>query len=151
MRGTVVDELHERSHAWLETGATDDPSRDVAVHIGSCVDCSRDAMALDALGAIDVERAGMPVAPAEKACCAEAAKDHKSCCKDKTVDLQDKSDDVLVKIFSVSPGVLVPLQQWTPVQNPTAVPTVKEQVTSYYCDVHAPPLFKLYSQYTFYA
>ncbi|HEX8562461.1 MAG TPA: hypothetical protein VF676_05720 [Flavobacterium sp.] len=93
----------------------------------------------------------MPVAPAEKACCAEAAKDHKSCCKDKTVDLQDKSDDIIVKTFSIVLDAFVPVPSWKPVRYRTDAPSLKEQITSYYCDAHAPPLFKLYSQYILYA
>jgi|SRR5690606_7097214 len=93
----------------------------------------------------------MPAAPAEKACCAEAKKDHESCCKDKTVDLQDKSDDKIVKTFSFSVLALAPELDWKPVQVYDEIPFAKESASNYYCDGHSPPLFKLYSQYIFYA
>ncbi len=90
-------------------------------------------------------------APTEKACCAEAKKDHESCCDDKTVDLQDKSDDKIVKTFSFSAIAILPVIDCNPVHISEEVPVVQESNSTYYCDAHAPPLFKLYSQYIFYA
>src|SRR5690606_29238929 len=90
-------------------------------------------------------------AAVEKACCAEAKKDHESCCDDKTVDLQDKSDDKIVKTFSFSDIAILPIIDCDPVHISEEVPVLQESSSTYYCDAHAPPLFKLYSQYIFYA
>ncbi len=93
----------------------------------------------------------MPTLPSEKACCAEAAKDHKDCCKDKTVDLQDKSDDIIIKTFSFSAVALSPVLSWKLAYDNYEPQLAKETAVAYYFDAHSPPLFKLYSQYIFYA
>ncbi|HEX8268937.1 MAG TPA: hypothetical protein VF581_03515 [Flavobacterium sp.] len=92
-----------------------------------------------------------PVEPAEKACCAEAAKDHKSCCKDETVKLQDESDTIVIKTMALD--IVVPAMpiEWKPVVAILQDQPVFKSLFTYYCDAHSPPLFKLYSQYIFYA
>ncbi|HEX9979768.1 MAG TPA: hypothetical protein VGB50_04295 [Flavobacterium sp.] len=87
----------------------------------------------------------------EKACCAEAAKDHKSCCDDKIVDLKDKDHDVVIKftfggdfLFHVAPITEIPSFI------PKAVFPVKKDAV-YHFEPENPPLFKLYHQYIFYA
>ena len=92
----------------------------------------------------------MPVLT-EKACCAAADVDHKSCCKDKVVDLQDKSDDSIVKSFSFSVDAFFPSVQWHQFAVSYHPELLSDNTASYYCDTHSPPLFKLYSQYIFYA
>jgi len=89
--------------------------------------------------------------PVEKACCAKKiVETKKKCCSDKIVGFK-KSNDVVIKAFSfeiAAPFVI-------PVLKPLIFTAVsfsqKQQNTTYYCDAHAPPLFKLYSQYIFYA
>jgi hypothetical protein len=94
----------------------------------------------------------MPAVPVDKACCAKKlAVEHKKCCSDKVVDFKGKANDVVVKVFS--------FQIVAPFVNPILEPLIftpvfisqKQQHTTYYCDAHAPPFFKLYSQYIFYA
>lgn len=93
----------------------------------------------------------MPQPQVEKNCCKEAAVSHKKCCDDKVVDLQDDADQIAVKTFSLSisaPFIAV-------VDNPVAFvlkPVIKSDAPAdYYCESHAPPLFKLYRQLIFYA
>ena len=93
----------------------------------------------------------MPVQPAENKCCAEKAKSHESCCKDKVVNLQDKADDSVIKVFSFHLDIPFLIEEWKPVVF-SSIPNLKRsQITSYFCDANAPPFFKLYHQYIFYA
>jgi len=88
---------------------------------------------------------------AAKECCSEKEKDHKQCCKDKVVDLEDKSPDTIIKSFSFHIDVPFVLQDWKPIVfNEVAAFKQSEKIV-YYCEANAPPLFKLYSQYIFYA
>jgi len=89
---------------------------------------------------------------AEKSCCAkEVDLGHKKCCKNKIVNLQDKSDDIVVKTFSFQIDAPFIIQAWKPVVFKTFEVQEKAPVIQYYVDANAPPLFKLYSQYIFYA
>lgn len=98
------------------------------------------------------ETCEIPEATPEKSCCAKKIEvNHKKCCSDKTVNLKGKAIDVIVKMASfehAAPFVM-------PVHKPVVFgyePTAKaEKITSYYCDAHAPPLFKLYRQFLLYA
>jgi hypothetical protein len=100
-------------------------------------------------GFSDKETCAEPKAVAEKGCCAKETS-HKKCCSDKKLNLKGKALDVVVKASEngFTPFVL-------PVFEPvdfTYVAAVKtQQLPSYYCDANAPPLFKLYHQYIFYA
>lgn len=87
----------------------------------------------------------------EKKCCAEKAKEGKKCCSDKKVDLKKKSEEVVVKTFSFHASLPFVVQDWKPLvfENPTQ--SLKQDRIGYCCNANAPPLFKLYSQYIFYA
>jgi len=88
--------------------------------------------------------------PTEKGCCAAKAKEGKSCCKDKVVQVKEKSD-VVVKSFSFHIDAPFVPDFWKPIVFSQVPVLQKQQITSYYCDANAPPLYKLYSQYTLYA
>ncbi len=86
----------------------------------------------------------------EKDCCGVVEKDSK-CCKNKIVKVSEKIDQVLGKSFSYSPDFYL-IQE----VNEICFFEVKNNfkkcgIPTYYCDANAPPLFLLYSQYTFYA
>lgn len=88
--------------------------------------------------------------PSKKSCCAAKTDTSKSCCKDKIVKI-DKKSEVTVKVFSFQIDAPFVLESWKPIVF-TSVPTVQNNtIPTYYCDANAPPLYKLYSQYTFYA
>jgi len=87
----------------------------------------------------------------EKSCCAKKPIAEDSCCKNKTVRFQKKSDDATLKAFSFTPYIayLIP-------ENKTLIATlqaafINKSIATYYCDANAPPLFKLYHHYIFYA
>ncbi|MDR6966236.1 hypothetical protein J2X31_000229 [Flavobacterium arsenatis] len=87
----------------------------------------------------------------DKECCAKKAKDHKQCCKDKVVDLEDNSSDKIIKNFSFQIDVPFLVEDWKPFLFNEIVALKRAEKIVYYCDANAPPLFKLYSQYIFYA
>jgi len=87
-----------------------------------------------------------------KSCCAMAARADKKCCKSHVVKLQDKTDQVLVKSLALDLGTFYPVADWNPSQILSCeTPLTIKENPSFYCDSHAPPLFKLYCQYIFYA
>lgn len=84
-------------------------------------------------------------------CCAKKVLEKDSCCKNKKVQIEKKSDHATLKAFSFDPYVvcIFPKDKLTIDILPTTFVTTS--IASYYCDANAPPLFKLYSQFIFYA
>ncbi len=92
-----------------------------------------------------------PLANVKKSCCAKKVIEKDSCCKNKTVHFEKKTDHATLKAFSFEPIAfyLIPeFKQHITVRQLTFISTL---TTTYYCDAHAPPLFKLYHHYIFYA
>jgi hypothetical protein len=58
-----MSELHERFREWLLAGAPGEPPRDAALHASACDRCLRDVAAMDALFAVDVAGARLPLLP----------------------------------------------------------------------------------------
>lgn len=88
----------------------------------------------------------------KKACCAITDKEQKSCCDNDLVKLHDKNDGkVIVKSFQLDLGAFVAVKEWKPVQFYTQLPAQAKQTPAFYCEANAPPLFKLYCQYIYYA
>jgi hypothetical protein len=87
----------------------------------------------------------------EKGCCEKkiTKKDH--CCKDKVVHFQKKSDNIQLKAFSLAAALPFLTAEYNSIIYAGAANFKSFENTTYYCDAHAPPLFKLYSQYVFYA
>jgi hypothetical protein len=92
-----------------------------------------------------------PLAAVNKSCCAKKVIEKDSCCKNKTVHFEKKTDHATLKAFSFEPNafyVLADVKQ----EITTYKSIILHQPTSTYCcDAHAPPLFKLYHHYIFYA
>jgi hypothetical protein len=57
-----VTDLHTELEAWLATGASSDPSREVAVHASVCDECLARLGALDALDRLVIDGSGSPPA-----------------------------------------------------------------------------------------
>lgn len=87
----------------------------------------------------------------EEQCCSSFSETNESCCKDKVVDFQKKSDHFVVKTFFFSLGAAVLVSEWIPLVFPLGANFKVYPVTPYVCDANAPPFFKLYNQYIFYA
>lgn len=92
-----------------------------------------------------------PLAAVNKSCCAKKVIEKDSCCKNKTVHFEKKTDHATLKAFSFEP---IPFYVLADVKReiPAYQSIILHQPTSTYCcDAHAPPLFKLYHHYIFYA
>lgn len=87
----------------------------------------------------------------EKVCCEKIVSKKDSCCKDKVFHFEKKSDNAIVKIFFFELNAPFLIQEWQPVVFSLTANFKITPVATYYCDANAPPLFKLYSQYIFYA
>ena len=87
----------------------------------------------------------------EKGCCEKIVAKKDSCCKDKVVNFQKKSDNATIKAFSFNPQFPFLIQQWQTIVFSPLLPLEREHSATYFCEANAPPLFKLYSQYIFYA
>jgi hypothetical protein len=83
-------------------------------------------------------------------CCAKEAS-HASCCSDKVVKVEKKTDDILVKIvqLELQPAVFNTDWESTFIAKESKIETSKQ--VGFYCDSHAPPLYKLHCQFVFYA
>lgn len=84
-----------------------------------------------------------------KTCCGAVEK-KSSCCNDKVFNFHKNIEQVIVKSFSSEIASVFLISNEKPIIF-SALPSFKTNaVLSYYCDAHAPPLFKLYQQYIFY-
>jgi hypothetical protein len=86
----------------------------------------------------------------EKDCCGFVEKES-HCCKDKEVKFEKKTDDLIQKTVSFHSDFILLSNEWNPSVFSFFSNFKKNAVTSYYCDANAPPFFKLYHQYIFYA
>ena len=90
--------------------------------------------------------------PTDENCCAtKIAVDHKGCCSNNVIDLQDNTDDVVVKAFSFQFDAPFTFELYKPLVFSTPEFVQNDIERLYYCGTNSPPLFKLYSQYIFYA
>ncbi|MFV8378504.1 HYC_CC_PP family protein [Flavobacterium sp. LB3R33] len=86
----------------------------------------------------------------EKDCCGVIEK-KSHCCKDKEVKFQKKTDDLIQKTVSFHSDFILLTNEWNPSVFSFVSNFKKNAFTLYYCDANAPPFFKLYHQYIFYA
>lgn len=91
---------------------------------------------------------------ASEACCVTITKsDGDGCCENDLVKLHDENTtkDVIVKSLQLDLGAFYMVSEWKSLAVAVPSPLVTTESPSFYCDSHAPPLFKLYCQYIFYA
>lgn len=74
-----------------------------------------------------------------------------SCCTNKVFHFQKKSENVTFDTFSFFSDFTFTFEIGKPFVFSKNVVFKSENNSSYYCDAHAPPLFKLYHQFLFYA
>jgi len=87
-------------------------------------------------------------------CCATIVKsDDKGCCENDLVKLHDENTtkDVIVKSLQLDLGAFYMVGEWKSLPLSIEPQILTAERPSFYCDNHAPPLFKLYCQYIFYA
>lgn len=91
----------------------------------------------------------------EKICCAPEASSlvekKESCCKDKVIHFEKKQENVIIKSFTFQSDFIFLIEEWNPIIFTEFSNFEDSRIISYYCDANAPPLFKLYHQYIFYA
>ncbi|MEI7508859.1 MAG: hypothetical protein WCJ62_05270 [Flavobacterium sp.] len=86
----------------------------------------------------------------EKGCCGVVEKESK-CCKNKIIKSHEKSDQITVRILALDTNYHWVCNDWKPIVFSNEFHFDTKAFPSYFCDAHAPPLYLLYSQYTFYA
>ena len=86
----------------------------------------------------------------EKDCCEKVEKESK-CCKNKIIKSTQKLDQITVKIISVDANYNLVFNEWKSVVFANKNNFKTREITTYCWDANAPPLYLLYSQYTFYA
>ena len=74
-----------------------------------------------------------------------------SCCKDKVVHFQKKSENTILDSISFLPNFVFLVDEWNPIIFSKVSKFEGDRIACYYCDANAPPLFKLYHQFLFYA
>ena len=84
----------------------------------------------------------------EKDCCGVVEKKSK-CCHNKIIKSNEKFDQITAKSFSIDYNLVY--NEWKSLVFPDAFNFQQKVTSSYYCDANAPPLYLLYSQYTFYS
>lgn len=93
----------------------------------------------------------MPVV-VEKTCCAKKLEtNHKKCCSDKKVDLKNKTEKIIIKIISLDFEPAFYSDYKDQVFAIVAKQNFIHEFPAFYCESNAPPLYKLYCQYTFYS
>ena len=88
--------------------------------------------------------------PLKKSCCSKIETSDKKCCDNKVIKVKEKSDG-FIKTLSFQINVPFDFQYWKPISFAPLIENSIAQTTKYYCDAHAPPLYKLNSQLLFYA
>lgn len=86
----------------------------------------------------------------EKDCCGVVEK-ISHCCKDKVVKFQKKTDNLIQKTVSFHADFIFLTNEWNSLVFSFVSNFKKDSFLLYYCDANAPPFFKLYHQYIFYA
>ncbi len=91
----------------------------------------------------------------EKGCCppkvSTSVNKKDSCCKNKVVHFQKKLGEVTLNSITFQSDFVYLIEEWNPIIFTEFSNLEDNRIGSYYCDANAPPLFKLYHQYIFYA
>ena len=91
----------------------------------------------------------------EKSCCASKTSSivqrNESCCKDKVIHFEKKQENSTIKSIAFQSDYIFLVADWSPIAFTRLSNFENSRLASYYCDANAPPLFKLYHQYVFYA
>lgn len=86
----------------------------------------------------------------EKNCCGEIEK-KSHCCDNKILRFQKKSETALPHLFYQFSKFHLLKNDWQLILPITISNHKLNSTSTYFCDANAPPYFKLYSQYLFYA
>jgi len=91
--------------------------------------------------------------PTKVSSCCAVENTHDSCCSNDKVEIKKTtSENILVKNFQLDLASFIPVQEFGLFQAILLKEiVVTDEHPSFYCESNAPPLYKLYSQYIFYA
>lgn len=91
----------------------------------------------------------------ENSCCVPKVSNNvekkDSCCKNKVINFQKKSENTTLTSISFHSNFTFLFEEWNSISFSKILNFESSCTSSYYCDANAPPLFKLYHQYIFYA
>ena len=91
----------------------------------------------------------------EESCCApetsSLVEKKESCCKDKVIHFEKKQENVTINSITFQSDFVFLIEEWNPIIFSEISNFEDSRIITYYCDANAPPLFKLYNQYIFYA
>ena len=88
----------------------------------------------------------------EKSCCAKE-NNHQDCCENSKIDIKKSgSDNIIVKNFQLDLSSFTVVELWktTNIIASKEIAFINKKAV-FYCDINAPPFYKLYSQLIFYA
>jgi hypothetical protein len=83
--------------------------------------------------------------------CCGIVEEEPGCCKDKIIKAEIKSELIIIKAVSFDTEFIEDYNCWKPFFFSNNLNFKTRGNFTYYCDSHPPPLYLLYSQYTFYA
>lgn len=89
--------------------------------------------------------------PDPEACCVAKAKANKDCCNDAIIDLSEVKDDSLFSSYDLSEQFVTVIPELPSIIFKTIEFENKVALPNYTFQSNAPPLYKLYSTYIFYA
>ena len=89
--------------------------------------------------------------PVEKTCCAKPVQTHKKCCSDKKINFKSKTEKITVKTIALNLDSVFVVNPIRILAFASAQNEISLQINDFCCDANAPPLYLLYSQFTFYA
>jgi len=81
-------------------------------------------------------------------CCAQKEVSNKKCCSNKEINFKEKSDIFTYKTTTFDFDFSCIITNWKPIIFGSTPSTSVFQNIDYYCCVNAPPLYKLYCQFT---
>lgn len=101
----------------------------------------------------EIESITINVAPASAKVvdeCCGIVEEEPGCCNDKIIKAEIKSEQIIVKSVSFDAEYIKDYNYWKPLFFSNNLFFKTRDNLTYYCDAHSPPLYLLYSQYTFY-
>ncbi len=99
----------------------------------------------------DTEVCKMPVKEAKICCAKKEELAQKKCCSDKEVNLKNKTEKIIIKTVAFDMDTVFYFSEYKTPQFGLSQDQSQTPIVAYYCDANAPPLYKLYCQFTFYA
>ena len=95
------------------------------------------------------EQCKMPLLE-EESCCAKPEVSHKACCSDKKINLKSKTEKI-IKTISLDFESAFFSEYKNQTLAVVEAQCFSKERTTFYCESNAPPRYKLYCQFTFYA